>query len=74
MSESVQWGKVIDLWARRTAEYEADPKVKHVMIFENTLFNEPGLYNFNLFIDGRQEAAVPLHLEHMPDPSAPSKN
>jgi UDPglucose--hexose-1-phosphate uridylyltransferase len=31
-----QWEKVIDLWARRTAEYQADPKVKHVMIFENT--------------------------------------
>ena len=31
-----QWEKVIALWARRTAEYEADPKVKHVMIFENT--------------------------------------
>lgn len=31
-----QWGKVIDLWARRTAEYQADPKVKHVAVFENT--------------------------------------
>ena len=30
-----QWEKVIDLWARRTAEYEADPGVKHVAIFEN---------------------------------------
>jgi UDPglucose--hexose-1-phosphate uridylyltransferase len=30
-----QWEKVIDLWARRTAEYETNPNVKHVMIFEN---------------------------------------
>jgi len=30
-----QWEKVIDLWARRTAELEADSKVKHIMIFEN---------------------------------------
>ncbi len=31
-----QWGKVIDLWAKRTAEYQADPNVKHVAVFENT--------------------------------------
>ncbi len=31
-----EWEKVIDLWAQRTAEYQADPNVKHVMIFENT--------------------------------------
>ena len=31
-----QWEKVIALWAQRTAEYEADPKVKHVAVFENT--------------------------------------
>lgn len=31
-----QWEKVIALWAKRTAEYEADPKVKHVAVFENT--------------------------------------
>lgn len=31
-----QWEKVIDLWARRTAEYQQDPHVKHVAIFENT--------------------------------------
>jgi UDPglucose--hexose-1-phosphate uridylyltransferase len=30
-----QWEKVVDLWARRTAELEADPSVKHIMIFEN---------------------------------------
>src|SRR5580658_2909559 len=30
-----QWEKVIDLWARRTAELQADPHVKHVMVFEN---------------------------------------
>jgi len=31
-----QWEKVVELWARRTAELQADPKVKHIMIFENT--------------------------------------
>jgi UDPglucose--hexose-1-phosphate uridylyltransferase len=31
-----QWEKIIDLWTRRTAELLADPKVKHVMVFENT--------------------------------------
>jgi UDPglucose--hexose-1-phosphate uridylyltransferase len=30
-----QWEKVIDLWARRTAELQADPSVKEIMIFEN---------------------------------------
>jgi len=30
-----QWEKVIALWTRRTAELQADPKVKHIMIFEN---------------------------------------
>jgi len=30
-----QWEKVVALWARRTAELQADPKVKHVAIFEN---------------------------------------
>src|SRR5580700_4071743 len=31
-----QWEKIIGLWARRTAELEADPTVKEVSIFENT--------------------------------------
>ena len=31
-----QWEKVIDLWARRTAELEADINIKEIMIFENT--------------------------------------
>ena len=31
-----QWLKVIELWTRRTAELQADPKVKHIAIFENT--------------------------------------
>lgn len=31
-----QWEKVIELWARRTAELQADVLVKHIMIFENT--------------------------------------
>jgi UDPglucose--hexose-1-phosphate uridylyltransferase len=30
-----QWEKVIALWTLRTAELQADPKVKHIMIFEN---------------------------------------
>jgi UDPglucose--hexose-1-phosphate uridylyltransferase len=30
-----QWEKVIDLWARRTAELETDVLIKHVAIFEN---------------------------------------
>jgi UDPglucose--hexose-1-phosphate uridylyltransferase len=30
-----QWEKVIALWTRRTAELQADPAVKHIMIFEN---------------------------------------
>jgi UDPglucose--hexose-1-phosphate uridylyltransferase len=31
-----QWEKIIALWAHRTAELEAHPKVKHVAVFENT--------------------------------------
>jgi len=31
-----QWGKVIDLWIRRTAELSANPDVQYVSIFENT--------------------------------------
>jgi UDPglucose--hexose-1-phosphate uridylyltransferase len=30
-----QWEKVIALWTRRTAELQADQRVKHIMIFEN---------------------------------------
>jgi UDPglucose--hexose-1-phosphate uridylyltransferase len=30
-----QWEKIIALWTRRTAELTSDPRVKHVMIFEN---------------------------------------
>jgi UDPglucose--hexose-1-phosphate uridylyltransferase len=30
-----QWEKVIGLWIRRTAELQANPYVKHIMIFEN---------------------------------------
>jgi hypothetical protein len=52
-------------------EVDRPPTMNLVMIFENTVFKEPGLYNFNLFIDGRQEAAVPLNLEHIPDPATP---
>jgi UDPglucose--hexose-1-phosphate uridylyltransferase len=31
-----QWEKVVGLWTRRSAELAADPRVKHVMVFENT--------------------------------------
>jgi UDPglucose--hexose-1-phosphate uridylyltransferase len=31
-----QWEKVIALWTRRTQELAADPRVKHVAVFENT--------------------------------------
>jgi UDPglucose--hexose-1-phosphate uridylyltransferase len=30
-----QWERVIELWTRRTAGLERDPRVKHVAIFEN---------------------------------------
>jgi len=30
-----QWEKIVALWTRRTAELVADPRVKHVMVFEN---------------------------------------
>src|SRR5271168_671401 len=30
-----QWEKVIALWTKRTAELQADQRVKHIMIFEN---------------------------------------
>jgi UDPglucose--hexose-1-phosphate uridylyltransferase len=31
-----QWGKIIDLWTRRTAELNAIPDIQYVSIFENT--------------------------------------
>lgn len=31
-----QWEKIIDLWTRRTVDLSADPRVKHVTVFENT--------------------------------------
>jgi UDPglucose--hexose-1-phosphate uridylyltransferase len=31
-----QWEKVIALWTRRSTELAADPRVKYVMVFENT--------------------------------------
>ena len=30
-----QWGKIVALWARRSSELMADPRVKNVTIFEN---------------------------------------
>jgi UDPglucose--hexose-1-phosphate uridylyltransferase len=31
-----QWRKIVDVWTRRTTELIADPRVKHVAVFENT--------------------------------------
>ena len=31
-----QWGKIVALWTRRSAELAADPRVKNVTVFENT--------------------------------------
>ena len=31
-----QWEKVVGLWTRRTAELSADPRIRNVMVFENT--------------------------------------
>ena len=50
------------------------PTMNLVMVFEDTIFQEPGAYQFNIFIDGRQEAEVPLALEQIPEaPAAPPK-
>jgi len=53
-------------------DVERPPTMNLVMVFENTVFNEAGIYQFNVFIDGRLEAEVPLTLELMPDPAPPS--
>jgi hypothetical protein len=41
------------------------PTLNLVMVFEDTVFEQPGEYQFNVFIDGRLEAEVPLTLEQM---------
>lgn len=48
-------------------EIDRPPTMNLVMVFEDTVFQQPGQYQFNVFIDGRQEAEVPLTLEHIPD-------
>jgi hypothetical protein len=48
-------------------DVDRPPTMNLVMVFENTVFNEPGAYQFNVFIDGRQEAEVALTLEQMPE-------
>ncbi|MEA2553528.1 MAG: hypothetical protein QOJ65_1704, partial [Fimbriimonadaceae bacterium] len=52
------------------ADLGRPPTMNLVMVFENTVFQEAGIYQFNVFIDGRQEAEVPLTLELMPEPPA----
>ena len=49
-------------------EVERPPTMNLVMVFENTVFQEPGVYQFNVFIDGRLESEVGLTLENMPEP------
>jgi len=52
-------------------EFDRPPTMNLVMVFENTLFEQAGTYQFNVFIDGRQEAEVPLYLELMPEQPTP---
>ena len=54
-------------------DVERPPTMNLVMVFENTVFQQAGAYQFNVFIDGRQEAEVPLTLELIPD-AAPAPN
>lgn len=51
-------------------DLDRPPTMNLVMVFEDTVFKEPGVYQFNIFIDGRQEAEVPLTLEHIPEQQA----
>ena len=51
-------------------DVDRPPTMNLVMVFENTVFEEAGVYQFNIFIDGRQEAEVPLTLEPMPEQQA----
>ena len=51
------------------ADVPRPPTMNLVMVFEDTIFQEAGHYQFNVFIDGRQEAEVPLALELIPDPA-----
>lgn len=55
------------------ADVPRPPTMNLVMVFEDTVFQVAGAYQFNVFIDGRQEAEVPLALEQIPDaaPAAP---
>lgn len=49
------------------ADVPRPPTMNLVMVFEDTIFQEAGAYQFNVFIDGRQEAEVALALELIPD-------
>ena len=55
-------------------DVDRPPTMNLVMVFENTIFEEAGAYQFNVFIDGRQEAEVPLTLELIPEPQASPNN
>lgn len=48
------------------------PTMNLVMVFEDTVFQEAGAYQFNIFIDGRMEAEVPLALELISDGQKPA--
>jgi hypothetical protein len=48
------------------ADLEKPPSMNLVMVFQDTRFPEAGLYQFNVFIEGRLEAEVPLTLEQIP--------
>lgn len=50
-------------------DVDRPPTMNLVMVFEDTLFPEPGPYQFNVFLDGRQEAEVALTLEQIVDPA-----
>ena len=48
------------------------PTMNLVMVFEDTVFQVPGDYQFNVFIDGRMEAEVPLTLELIAEAATPN--
>lgn len=37
--------------------------ITNVIVFQGLVFEKPGTYQFNIFIEGRQECALPLILE-----------
>jgi hypothetical protein len=36
-------------------------------------FDEPGLYSIDIFLDGRQQASIPLLVKHLPPPAQVSE-